>query len=84
MANVEAEKMLRDKDFEREFPEGISLSENMYQLIIDAVRIDSEYLNEIVKTTDYSLLVGFRLHNTKDFPKLKPFLEDVHVREHIM
>lgn len=84
MANVEAEKMLRDKDFEREFPEGIFLSENMYHLIMNAIKIDSDYLNEIVQTTDYSLLVGFRMHDRANFPQLKPFLEGVQVQEHIM
>lgn len=67
--------MLRDRDFEREFPVGVRVSENMYNLIMGAIKIDSQFLDRDVQTTDYSLLVGFRKLTPKDSQKLDLFLE---------
>lgn len=64
---VEADKVLRDLDFERLFSEGIKMPGSMHYAIIAAIRLDSFRLQKIA-TTDYSLLLGYRPLNPDETP----------------
>lgn len=52
--------ILRDSNFVRQFQNGIRLSKPMYASIVEVIQKDATYLSDVVKTTDYSLLIGYR------------------------